>query len=249
MKRKKGTEQKPESTSETSKVVGTISGEQVADLLGVLDGPPPAPVDNTPVLAPITIELPQEKGAEHYDDRYKYGYDWGCYFGIAKKITEYMLISGAKNKKIIDIGCGVGWFADLIYFNVTPYVRGIDFSYKAVVWHGAHLFPQVHLEVGNIYEHDYKGYWGAVLMEVLEHLEKDVELIEKLPIGCRIYGSVPYDRERMDEGHLRLYLPGGLEHRYGHLMEIRLEQRMGQWIIFEAVRRDRKDKARVEVVK
>ena len=152
-----------------------------------------------------------------YNIRYKYGYNWSCYSELANHIIRVMSENKEHGKKTIDVGCGIGWFTDMYYFNISRDVKGIDFSTLAILFHARRMYPAIEFEIADIFKYDYTGYELAILMEVLEHIDDDVGLIEKLPKGCTVYATVPFEKERMDITHVREYSINSVTERYGKI--------------------------------
>ena len=145
-----------------------------------------------------------ELGLEYYDKvfkedkRYTGHYTESPYCGIWKQLALYI----PKGSSIVDLGCGPGQFAELLYdIGFTDYY-GIDLSKIAInVTKGKGLngfkFKQADLKTCEIPEADV-----YVACEVLEHITDDLGLLGRLPKGKLIVGSVPtYD----SEGHVRYF--------------------------------------------
>lgn len=181
-------------------------------------------------------QIRKELPAGYYNDAYKYQYDWRCYINLADNITKQMKLTGAQNKKIIDIGCGVGWFTDHLYFNVSRDITGIDFSEKGLL-HAKREFPCINFILANVYEFDYSGYEVALIMETLEHLENDKKVIEKLDKGCQVYASVPYLKERDCEAHVRIFDEKVIAERYGEYLDLKSIVQIESFIAFYGVRK------------
>ena len=182
-------------------------------------------------------ETIKEFNYEIYNDRYKYGYNWQIYLNLAKKLIEIMQFSDTRRKKLIDVGCGMGWFSDILYFNISKDIKAIDFSNIAVNFHAKRLYPQVDFEVANIYEYDYKGYEIAILMEVLEHLEKDIELLSKFDTGTQIFFTVPFENTRQDCTHVREYTHKMIDERFKDILDIKCNVRYENFIIVRGIKK------------
>lgn len=172
-----------------------------------------------------------------YDIRYKYGYNWGCYRNLAVHMIKRMEENKEHGKKIIDIGCGVGWFTDMMYFNISRDIRGVDFSDLGIKFHARRMYPAIQFDIENIYTYDYDGYQMAVFMEVLEHVDNDVELIDKLPTGCVVYATVPFEKDRQDMTHVREYSINSTLERYKDVLEFSICEKFEQFIIIRGVRK------------
>ena len=74
----------------------------------------------------------------------------------------------------------------MVYFNVSRNISGVDFSDLAIDFHAKRMYPSIEFVKGDIYEYDYTGCEVAILTEVLEHVEKDIELLKRIPVGCAV---------------------------------------------------------------
>ncbi|MCI9108018.1 MAG: class I SAM-dependent methyltransferase [Lachnospiraceae bacterium] len=119
-----------------------------------------------------------------------------------KWITKY-----EKNIEICELGCGSGQFANMLFdYGYTNYV-GIDFSNQAIEFakranpHYADRF--ICEDVFSYLWRDKKeGNALFFLFEVLEHMNRDVELLEMLPLGSTVIFSVPNFKSF---NHIRTY--------------------------------------------
>ena len=173
----------------------------------------------------------KEYGKDIYSIRYKYGYNWSCYQNLAVKLIQDMIKNKENDKKIIDIGCGIGWYTDMLYFNISRDIKGVDFSDIAILFHARRMYPAIDFDIADIYDYNYDGTEVAVLTEVLEHVEKDIELLSKLPKGCKVYATVPFEKERQDITHVREYSIDSTMKRYGDIMEFKTCEKFEQYII------------------
>ncbi|MGD6780745.1 methyltransferase domain-containing protein [Sutcliffiella horikoshii] len=82
-----------------------------------------------------------EKKQEFYDEVYKKGgsrrsyhrhYSESIYYPIWKKALE-LLKSNTLSPNILDLGCGVGQFANYLFDEGFYLYRGIDFSKEAIL--------------------------------------------------------------------------------------------------------------------
>lgn len=178
----------------------------------------------------------KEYGSEIYSLRYKYGYNWACYRNLSMNLIQKMVLNKDTNKKTIDIGCGIGWFTDMLYFNISRNIRGIDFSKLAIQFHAKRMYPAINFEIADIYEYDYSDYQVAILTEVLEHIDKDIELLTRLPKDCIIYATVPFEKERMDITHVREYDINSIMARYKEIIDFKTCEKFEQYIIIRGIR-------------
>jgi len=105
--------------------------------------------------------------------------------------------------KVIDLGCGVGYFSSLI--DNENYL-GIDFS-KDVIKIAKELNPTKTFMVGNLLDENmYNLFYSSndiyICLEALEHIEKDIEVLKTIPSKCIVIISVP---NRDYESHVRYF--------------------------------------------
>ncbi len=137
------------------------------------------------------------------------------YTSVWRRIVD--LLAAAGTRRVLDLGCGPGQFAEFLREHAGGIdYTGIDFSEVAIeqarVRCPGYRFKVVSLQQAD----DVRGldYDTAICTEVLEHVERDVALIESLPAGRYFVATVPnYD----SYGHLRHFKSAGeVAGRYGH---------------------------------
>lgn len=142
---------------------------------------------------------------------------------------------------VVDLGCGTGRFiARLLRTSHTGHITGVDFSPAAIAEARSYLaretgdewssdpvdavtvYQRVTLKVADL--RDWQPDAGSsrtvfVCVEVLEHLEDDLDLVHRIPAGVQFVFSVP---SYMSASHVRCFptLRAVFE-RYGHLLAIR----------------------------
>lgn len=158
---------------------------------------------------------------QEYDVIYKAG---GCrgiyrrhyrntpYYPLWKKAASYIDLKS----RILDLGCGPGQFAQMLFDMGVKNYRGIDFSAEAI---------RMAREKGSgficadILTCDYGDYDTVVCLETLEHIPGDLAVIGRIKKGASIIFSVPdYDSPT----HVRLFKDmKKVKNRYGRLIDIR----------------------------
>jgi 2-polyprenyl-3-methyl-5-hydroxy-6-metoxy-1,4-benzoquinol methylase len=141
---------------------------------------------------------------EAYDEcfttrnRYKQHYKDMIYFDMWKYVMEKLF----KTDKILDLGCGPGHLANMLYDNGFKTYVGIDFS-KVAINMAKNKVPSYTFIEFNLNDINYKEYsdFKFVSTETFEHLENDIELIKKLPKKYIIF-SVP---NFICSNHYRMY--------------------------------------------
>lgn len=136
------------------------------------------------------------KGADYYNHvfsttpKYLCHYNDSPYCPMWRKAVE--LIRAAHDPCILEIGCGTGQFAHMLWDNGIRNYRGFDFSPVAIEM-AQRRCPEVAFSVCDALEPDeYAGpYSIAVAMEVLEHIEDDLGVLDHIRCGTDVIFSVP----------------------------------------------------------
>ncbi|MCR6097562.1 methyltransferase domain-containing protein [Salipaludibacillus agaradhaerens] len=167
-----------------------------------------------------------EKNNDFYDEIYKAGghkkmysknYQHSPYIQLWEKSID--ILKKMEDPRIIDIGCGVGQYANLLFDHEFFHYMGIDFSDEAIrlakMTNSLYKdkFKTDNAYTSSIYNDDYNT---AILFEVLEHLQEDLRVLNKLRKGTYVILSVPnFDTV----SHVR-YFTGeeDVEKRYGELI-------------------------------
>ncbi len=175
--------------------------------------------------------MSKEKGKSAYNKIYTEGGYGGAYFKKANDVPIYndlwknvaYLVSQAGYTKVIDLGCGPGQFAEIMN-SVNDKIEYIGYDFSDVAISRAKLknIPNCSFSVKDLYnyslEDDFIKSQAYVCLEVLEHLEGDLSLLEKIPKGKEIFFSVPnYD----SSGHVRVFKNRKeVLDRYCHMLEM-----------------------------
>ncbi|PAF52442.1 class I SAM-dependent methyltransferase [Helicobacter sp. 13S00477-4] len=178
----------------------------------------------------------KDKSIKNYKTSIYYpGWEYAC-----KILTEY----GINNANILDIGCGSGDFAQMLYEKKFHQYKGIDFSIQALniakektpLWKNHFKLQDISKisKISKIYTH-------ICIFEVLEHIDEDFSILEKIPSKTNIIASVP---NFYSQGHVRIFEnQETIISRYNHLLffkdffELELEGDRDKIFYFNAVKK------------
>jgi len=169
-----------------------------------------------------------ERDAQFYDDMYRTGghlrqyhvyYTESRYFPVWSKGAE--IISSLNDPRVLDIGCGPGQFAHLLFDKGITSYKGIDHSSEAIELAQKNV-PQwaENFTVANVFEMDALPENSDIvtMFEVLEHLERDLDLLRLIPSGTQVLFSVP---SYGSASHVRQFKrPQNVKKRYKSLVDI-----------------------------
>ncbi|MEH7125680.1 methyltransferase domain-containing protein, partial [Bacillus sp. JJ1773] len=161
---------------------------------------------------PSDIMDTSEKDSFFYDGIYESGGWQETYFKHYSEIhyieiwvKALQLIKGILKPSIIDIGCGPGQFANLLFDNNLVNYRGLDFSKEAIKIAKIrndkyrNLFEEGDAFLSNIFDGLYNT---VVIFEVLEHINEDLELVRRIIVNSHVLLSVP---NFYSPGHVRWF--------------------------------------------
>jgi 2-polyprenyl-3-methyl-5-hydroxy-6-metoxy-1,4-benzoquinol methylase len=166
-----------------------------------------------------------EKNVHFYNQAYLQGgiyhmhYTDSPYYAIWMRALE--IIREINNPEIIEIGCGSGQFANLLFDHGIDQYRGIDFSEEAIRLakrtndRFADKFSVDNAYTSQIFQSRYNT---VILFEVLEHLLEDITVINRARAGSKVFFSVPnFD----SESHVRFFRhQNDIVNRYGDFLKI-----------------------------
>lgn len=96
-------------------------------------------------------------------------------------------------KKILDVGCGPGQFAEVVADSGFDSYLGLDFSTVAIKMAQAKN-PQLRFQVADVTKpstYESLDFDSIVCMEVLEHIDNDLAVVSCYPAGIRCLVTVP----------------------------------------------------------
>lgn len=164
-----------------------------------------------------------------YNDSYKSGGSGGNYHRHYKSSFYYpswqkaMLYLNAleRDVSILEIGCGAGQFANMLFDNGFTNYIGFDYAAEGVA-----LAKQNNPEragqfvVGDAFQTELmeKDYGLVICFEVLEHVQNDLTLLQRIRPGTRMLLSVPNFN---DPYHVRYFKSEDeVRERYGQVVRI-----------------------------
>ncbi len=174
--------------------------------------------------------LRKELPADSYDDFYRVGsaYDrpyWASHYYplYCAALSEVTRLGGSS---VLEVGCGSGSFAHLLLQRSSIEYHGFDFSEEAIrrarqrtgrpEW-----FSVDRAESNTVTQ---RRYDTIVCLEVLEHIERDIDVVAKWPAGKFCVCSVPnFDAT----GHVRFFRhEDDVFERYGRYIELQRIRRI-----------------------
>lgn len=153
--------------------------------------------------------LPQHPST--YDEMFKTGgyegvydlpYRHSQYYGLLKKVLHEL--EQANVRSVLEVGCGSGAFAEMLFDRSQIAYRGFDFSSVGVAKAIARTNRPAAFFVGDaLSPASYDcNYDAIVCTEVLEHVDRDLEIIGNWRSGALCVCSVPdFD----DPTHVRYF--------------------------------------------
>lgn len=156
----------------------------------------------------------QEYGAGFYNQTYSQGgwngayrkhYSQIEYFNSWKIAIDLIKKTDINQPKILDIGCGPGQFAHMLFDHGYENYIGFDFSQQAINMAKSRLPSQGErffcddIFLTPLFELDIDIY---TCFEVLEHINQDLEVLQRMKKGKYVIASVPNFDSR---GHVRYF--------------------------------------------
>jgi SAM-dependent methyltransferase len=127
-----------------------------------------------------------------HSEKYQLSYEDSAYWPVWQRIID--MLAGLGAPAIIEIGCGPGQLAAAIRDRIGPRAYlGIDFSATAIAMARTNA-PELAFTVGDALdapEVDEFAYDVVVCTEVLEHIERDRDVIRRWRPGAGVIATVP----------------------------------------------------------
>ena len=136
------------------------------------------------------------------------------------KLVLDLLPQAAENPSILDVGCGTGMFAKLLQKKGYTKYLGIDFSVNRIK-RARTIVPDFTFRKRNMFDKKmqttYSLFDNIIILEVLEHIEKDLEFLRSIPENKTIIFSVP---NYLSNSHVRAFpKQETVRNRYGKILE------------------------------
>jgi SAM-dependent methyltransferase len=173
---------------------------------------------------------PVEAAAETYDRQFSESEKADRHYSVSIQHRLYQKVcrelATLPGQSVLEVGCGTGEFAHCLMDTLSREYRGFDFSEVAVRMACARTKHEECFFVADArrsisYEEPYDT---IVCLEVLEHIELDLDVIANWNSGCDCVCSVPnFDYPT----HVRWFRQeADIVSRYGHLISIRKIERI-----------------------
>lgn len=164
-----------------------------------------------------------EQPAEFYDERFGTLADFHRHYTESRYYPMWIVIAdrirhyGAES--VLDIGCGAGQLACLLRDQGLPRYSGLDFSSTRVAC-ARDICPEFDFFVEDVHKTDLierREYDLVVSTEFLEHIEGDLEVLQRIPRGVRVLATVP---NYPATGHVRYFeTADAVQRRYEQVLE------------------------------
>lgn len=138
-----------------------------------------------------------EQPPEFYDATFNQSEHWTRHYTQSRYYCLWTLVADrirrASVERVLDIGCGPGQVACLLRDAATVEYKGLDFS-SARVARARAICSEYEFYVEDVFKTDLFdtfGYDCVLMLEFLEHVERDLDLLERIRPGARVIGTVP----------------------------------------------------------
>lgn len=160
------------------------------------------------------------------------------YYNLYKTARDFLPEN--RNTRILELGCGSGQLASLLL--ATGYINylGVDFSKVAIGLAKRHA-PKTEFRCMDFATAEAQGllkqFDSYMAIEVLEHINKDLELLTAIPIGKQIILSVPSSAYT---SHVRVFKDlASVNLRYNKVMSIDKTAVLGAVFVVSGMRREK----------
>ena len=185
--------------------------------------------------------MAKEKQAEYYDEYFIESGDFqthykdSIYFVHWTQVIQFL--RKLQQPKLLEVGCGTGQLAEYLRDEGFNHYVGFDFSKKGIDLAQKRI-PEFTFFEGNALDSSSFSiaYDVAICLEVLEHIERDLEVIRNIETGKRIIFSLPNFKV---ESHVRWFVkPRQIKARYYKLIDITSIIPIGNIFVCHGIRKD-----------
>lgn len=145
----------------------------------------------------VSTEPSGEKDADWYDASFDTNGAWRNHYSQSEYYFLWAVIADrierAKTGSILEVGCGPGQLACLLKDKGIRNYHGFDFSSKRIE-QAKQACPIFTFSLQDAFQTDLftaVDYDAVICTEFLEHVEKDIEVLNRIRSGARFYGTVP----------------------------------------------------------
>ncbi|QDT06291.1 hypothetical protein K227x_47000 [Rubripirellula lacrimiformis] len=133
-----------------------------------------------------------------YDDMYASSEEYrkpfwqSRYYFLWTVLVERLRTGGAS--QVLEIGCGSGQFAELLYRDLNLGYLGVDISQEGIRQATQKGLANYRFETADAIQSPIltdASYDTVVCTEVLEHIEQDLEMIQRIKAGTRCLCTIP----------------------------------------------------------
>lgn len=173
-------------------------------------------VRGTEVLPPS-----HERPATWYNSRYSESIEYHKHYTESVYYPSWSMIVDRlklrESKTVLDIGCGSGQFGAMLRDSGIENYVGLDFCDEAISL-ARNACPDFTFEAADVFESqrlEKFEYDTVVSLEFLEHVKRDLEVLERIRTDTFFIGSVP---NFPSDSHVRWFnSEAEVERRYGSL--------------------------------
>lgn len=184
------------------------------------------------------------RGADYYNDvytrynKYTCHYKESVYYPLWKRVLELLIkdVLPLSYPKVLEVGCGTGQFAHMLYDNGIGINNYLGFDFSEVAVYTANMMSNQVFFVGDAlkpepYNHKYDT---VISLEVFEHTD-DMKILENIPSGKNIIISVPdFD----DPAHIRYFVSNEqVRSQYEKYIQIEVLEKLDRWYILKGVKK------------
>lgn len=165
------------------------------------------------------------------DKSYSEHYSVSRYLPLWKRVIS--LLNGYINPKILELGCGTGQFAEMLYDHGYRNYVGIDYSDVGIEMALNRCNQQFIIDdIRNKITFDYDM---VLCLETLEHVEHDYEVISNIKKGSHIILTVPSFGA---ESHARFFKNiDEINDRYKAYIEFELLEKFNEYFIGAGIKK------------